>query len=206
MQAIQIDIINADSNLTLWEKSKAYFAPSLDLSENAKWRLGNYDQKKNPYCTEFASGGCYTYNTGDKLNNAILELRWIKNIGTNPNAAAMLSVTAQRFAKDFGRKYAPIRLDRIDGEKVMKAGYALAISTRASLGFWKELLTKGKAKWKYPGDPLAHAMYMTYNNWKYFWHNAWYENVSKWLYNDFEIDLWDVLGNLYLRPLAFIIY
>jgi len=54
----------------------------------------------------------------------------------------MLSVTAQRFAKDFGRKYAQIRLDRIDGEKVMKAGYALCISTRASLGFWKELLTK----------------------------------------------------------------
>jgi len=58
----------------------------------------------------------------------------------------MLSVTAQRFAKDFGRKYAPIRLDRIDGEKVMKAGYALCISTRAPLGFFTELLTKGKAK------------------------------------------------------------
>lgn len=100
MQALKIETISGVSPLSYADKIQAFFSRpvQVDTLGITSKVLGNYDQKKNPFCTGYASAGCTTYNTGQKFTNEYIE-QWCRKY-ISPTGIASLFTIAEFFARD----------------------------------------------------------------------------------------------------------
>ena len=202
---MQIQIINWVRNYeTLPEKVRAYFSTVPELTGNPHRVLGNYDQKKNPYCTAFASAGCYTYNTWIKLTDDYIE-KWASKYIT-PTGVASASYIAQQFAKDHNVRFKSFQLNSKETSTLLRYQYSIIISTVAPVWLWHKALTTGQFNTVETGDTFQHAVhYSIGKDWEYI-HNSWYKLTEQGFYNDFKTTRDWLLLNKFARPLCFIIY
>lgn len=209
MKALQIETISWVAPLSVYDKIQTYFSrpvqvDSLGLTPKI---LGNYDQKKNPFCTWFASAWCTTFNTGQIFTNDYIE-QWCRNYIT-PNGIASLFTIAEHFARDHGydiKKH--IKLTR-DGKVLLDNDYALMVSTNAPKKFWESALRTGKAIWDFgSAEIFDHAIYIRRDRStkKTYLENSWHEMTLLWFHNTIEIDLDDMLARKYIVPSGAIIY
>lgn len=208
MQALKIELIQWVAPISFSDKIQTYFSrpvqvDSLGITPKI---LGNYDQKKNPFCTGFASAWCTTYNTGRIFTNEYIEewCRWY----IAPNGIASLFNIAERFAETHDlqiKKHVSIR----DIKILLDNDYAIAISTRAPMKFWERWIKTGIAKGDFGNaDIFQHAIYIRRDKrlGKTYIENSWYGLREKGFFNTIEIDLDDMLARKYIVQQGLIIY
>lgn len=208
MQALKIETISAVAPLSFAERIQSFFTrpiPESTLGLTPR-TLGNYDQKKNPFCTAFASAWCTTYNTGRIFTNEYIEEWAAKYI--KPQWVASLYLIAEWFARDHNldiKKFIPI--GKPEWRVLLDHEFSIAISTNCPKKWWESALRL----WRAIGDfwyeeQFDHAVYIHRVAGTDYLENSWYKMTEQWFFNSIVIDIEDMLKRKYIVPNGVLLY